>query len=183
MVWLFVALGIIVILVTIYFLFPIFKKIYLKRASGKKNKKDKKAEVKGEKVDETNPHVFKNEGGLFDDKKEDPDTKVNQENLEIKELFEETPKDYFEESEDNNLTIKQNFDELFGSDSNSYKNKNDNSFDYISDGNLEDDEEIKDLLEQIKTSSHGNNLAEEIEELPPVIKALMLSNIFDKKDI
>ena len=90
MVWLFVALGIIVILVTIYFLFPIFKKIYLKRASGKKNKKDKKAEVKGEKVDETNPHVFKNEGSLFDDKKEDPDTKVNQENLEIKELFEET---------------------------------------------------------------------------------------------
>ena len=107
MVWLFVALGIIVILVTIYFLFPIFKKIYLKRASGKKNKKDKKAEVKGEKVDETNPHVFKNEGSLFDDKKEDPDTKVNQENLEIKELFEETPKEYFEESEDNNLTIKQ----------------------------------------------------------------------------
>lgn len=183
MVWLFVGLGVLVVSITIYYLFPLFKKL---ASRPKKEKKEKHKKTK--KTESNNPTVITNPGGLFESK-EDPDTKVNEENLEIKELFEEKPKNYFEESDDSDLTINQDFDDLFGSEyipSKSLRTDDNSSFDFVSDGSVDgDDEEIKDFLEELKRTSltKKTSLAEEINELPPVIKALMISDLFDKKDI
>ena len=183
MVWLFVGLGVLIVGITIYYLFPLFKKL---ASRPKKEKKEKHKKTK--KTESNNPTVITNPGGLFESK-EDPDTKVNEENLEIKELFEEKPKNYFEESDDSDLTINQDFDDLFGSEYIPRKSPrivDKPSFDFISDGSVDgDDEEIKDFLEELKRTSltKKTSLAEEINELPPVIKALMISDLFDKKDI
>lgn len=183
MVWLFVGLGVLVVAITIYYLFPLFKKLASRPRKEKKERHKKKT-----KTEANNPNVIVNTGGLFE-RKEDPDTKVNEENLEIKELFEEKPKNYFEESDDSDLTINQDFDDLFGSESIPRKSPRivgKSSLDFVSDGSVDgDDEEIKDFLEELKRTSLTKNtsLAEEINELPPVIKALMISDLFDKKDI
>lgn len=183
MVWLFVGLGVLIVGIIIYYLFPLFEKL---ASRPKKEKKEKHKKTKKNKSN--NPTVINNPGGLFE-RKEDPDTKVNEENLEIKELFEEKPKNYFEESDDSDLTINQDFDDLFESENiprRSPRIVGKPSLDFVSDGSVDgDDEEIKDFLEELRRTSltKKTSLAEEINELPPVIKALMISDLFDKKDI
>lgn len=209
MVWI-ICISILVVGVLIYFLFPVLKKAFKnkgekkdrtsarelrrqqkleKREEKKKNKKIKA--TKKEDVSAENPHVFELKGDEFgEDLKplEDPDTKVNYDNLDFGGV-EETPVATPKEPSAFSNNIDDMFNEYFLDErvDDEPKQPIDNA-EFNSDGTVDsadgDDEEIKDFLEEFnRVSMQGKTtIKDDFENLSPEMKALMISNFLDRKD-
>ncbi len=208
MVWI-ISIAVLAVGVLIYFLFPVFKKIAKNRSEKKdrsserelkkqqrlekreeKKQLKKEKSVKKEEISAESPHVFELKGDEFgEDLKplEDPDTKVNYENLDFggTEEAPATPKD--QNSLSNN--IEDMFNEYFLDEREDDKpEKPVDNVEFNSDGTVDsadgDDEEIKDFLEEFnRVSMQGKStIKDDFENLSPEMKALMISNFLDRKD-
>lgn len=208
MVWI-ISIAVLAVGVLIYFLFPVFKKIAKNRSEKKDRsserelkkqqrleKREEKKQIKKEKnvkkeeISAESPHVFELKGDEFgEDLKplEDPDTKVNYDNLAFggTEEAPATPKD--QNSLSNN--IEDMFNEYFLDEREDDKpEKPVDNVEFNSDGTVDsadgDDEEIKDFLEEFnRVSMQGKStIKDDFENLSPEMKALMISNFLDRKD-
>ena len=201
MTWLFVGLGVLIVGILIYYSIPFFKKFKRiekrdnskkeqKRMARQERKQDKKIELKEAKVNEAAGNVVSAGEDFF----EDPDKKVNYENFDLGGYFEETPKnidnvtsDFFEEDDSFSENVDDMFENYFENNIHpSERNSNKNPFAFVSDGSVDgDDEEIRDFLEELNrvSTGDGSELSEDFKNLSPEMKALMISNFLDRKDI
>lgn len=208
MVWI-IGISALALGVLIYFLVPVFKKAAKNRGEKKdrsserelkkqqrlekreeKKQLKKEKSVKKEDISAENPHVFELKGDEFgEDLKplEDPDTKVNYDNLAFGGT-EETPAAPKEQSAFSN-NIDDMFNEYFLDEREDDKpEKPVDNVEFNSDGTVDsadgDDEEIKDFLEEFnRVSMQGKStIKDDFENLSPEMKALMISNFLDRKD-
>lgn len=150
----------------------------------KKSKKEKKEDMSLE-----NPHVYELNGDEFgDDLKplEDPDTKVNYDNLSYGGE-EETHSQPVQETSAFSDNIDEMFNEYFLDEKDDETEKPEEKIQFNSDGTVDsydgDDEEIREFLEEFERVNRGqNSLRDDFENLSPEMKALMISNFLDRKD-
>ena len=191
MIYLFIALTVMIFGILIYYFIPILKKFKitkkynvekLEKRAYKQNLKEKKQQEKKELLDKKRNHTLnenKKSAETFVDNEKDLDKRVDYNNLEINENFDFFDKESNSDEEEyfNNLNNKN----LINSQ-NSMSNEN---IIFSADGSIDgDDEEIKDLLAEFNQISFGEkkSIAEDFDELSPEMKALMLSNVLDKKN-
>lgn len=145
------------------------------RADKKQQKASKKLEKQLEKQEKIVP--------VKAESVEDPDTKVIENNLDLDGFFNtdfSSQKKDLDDEDSLKASYDDLFDDLFSSEyrANTRKVKDD-FYDIVS----SDDEEIVDYLDDDIFDSDNKDMAKMIKDLPPEIKAIMLSNVFDKKDI
>lgn len=209
MVWI-IIVAVLVVIALAYFVAPkILKKIKSKdgpkkdRASAREQKGQERLQKKEEKrlekkakkekqedVSTDNPHVFELKGDEFGDEFkpiEDPDTKVNYDNLDFGGDEEFQPKHVEEPSVFSN-NINDMFNEFFldeNEEQNQFNNPED-TFELNSNGSvdsLNEDDEIQDFLEEFeRIRNGGSTIKDDFENLSPEMKALMISNFLDRKD-
>ena len=203
MTWLFVGLGAAFVGILIYYSIPFFKKlknVEKKDSSKKEEKKLARQERKEEKLEKKNNLKQKgqetSQGSVVsagDDFFEDPDTKVNYENFDLGGYFEETPKinnnfenEHFEDDPFSE-NVNDMFESYFENDIHpSERTPKGDPFAFISDASIDgNDDEIQGFLEELNRVSSGgeSNLSEDFKNLSPEMKALMISNFLDRKDI
>lgn len=207
-IYLLIALAVLLVGILIYYSIPFFKKFKRKevkdsskkdekraaRQEKKDEKREKKQALKEAKAHENTTGTVVSADDDFFGEKEDPDTKVNYDNFEYDGFFDETPKqtssgfesDFFEEDE--NQDFSENIDDMFknyfndvrpSEELNTPKSKN-----ISSDNEFENSDDLQAFLEELnQISSDGGDLSEDFKNLSPEIKALMISNFLDRKDI
>lgn len=208
MAWI-IVLSVLIAGLLIYFLYPFIMKIVKKSKEGKPSgsserelkkqerllkREEKKLEKKSKKEKKEdmsleNPHVYELNGDEFGDELkplEDPDTKVNYDNLALGGDEEFRPQPVQEPSafSDN---IDDMFNEYFLDEREDEHEKPEEKIEFNSDGTVDssdgDDEEIREFLEEFERVNRGqNSLKEDFENLSPEMKALMISNFLDRKD-
>ena len=193
MTWLFIILSVAGLGLVLYFAWPVLSKMFKKAKESSKAKKDKKAEkqknkeAKSEKGEEKkqqdqNATVVVAGDNFF----EDPDTKVNYENFDVGGYFEKEPKNMFKEEspfvEDDDFS--KNVDEMFEKYfSNEIRPSERAGYDPFGEMR-ETDDELRELLEELNSGkSESTKISEDFKKLSPEMKALMISNFLDRKDI
>ena len=157
------------------------------KADKKQQKEDKKLERKLQKQEkavkpEEKVQVF-----------EDPDTQVIQNNLELDGFFNTdfssvNKSDYFDENESLKSSYDDAFEDFFSNERFDFSNNKskidpyNTSEDSFYGNDISGDDDISDFLNE-DYFSDKNDMAKMIKDLPPEIKAIMLSDVFDKKDI
>ena len=213
MTWLIVGICVLVVGIIIYYSIPLFKKFFgnrdasksAERATKRAIKKEEKRAEKEEKnalkkrreqaptpvaqtEQQASENSLVNENAI--DLKEDPDEKVNMENLSYDGYFDSpsiAPAQQKPITETNPL--EENVDDLFNRIFNIDKPESkirDQTPTFVSDGTIDGrDEEIRDFLEEferINSGSDKSSIAEDFEKLSPEMKALMISNFLDRKE-
>lgn len=172
MVYVLIFIGILILIALVYFFLPffknknlnIFKKIADRNAKRKQEKEDKKNSKK------LDVNIEKNE------KKEDTDTKVEENNLEYNGFFETNfaPEEEALKVEPINEGFDDIFDSLFSDSKPTHSSLKYSENDLIKDG------EISDFL--TTNNEKSEDISQIISDLPPEIKAMLFSNVLDKKD-
>lgn len=149
------------------------------KESIKQDKKNQKEQKKLEKQQAKQEIELKQEKSV----KDDPDLKIDNNNLDIDGFF-NTDFNAKKEKEANNEDILNKeyddiFDSLFSNDRPSSK-LNDDFDDVVYDPVKES--EIRDYLNDESNLKNDKDIGKMIAELPPEIKALLLSDALDKKD-
>lgn len=207
MAWI-IVLSVLIIGLLAYFLYPSITKMIKKGKEGKPSKSSERELKKQERIEKRqekklekksrkekkedlsleNPHVYELKGDEFgDDFKplEDPDTKVNYDNLDFGgEEYHSKPA---EESSAFSNNIDDMFNEYFLDEKNNENDSPEETVEFSSDGTVDsadgDDEEIREFLEEFDRIKRGqNSLKDDFENLSPEMKALMISNFLDRKD-
>ena len=209
MTWLIIGLGVLILGIAIYYSIPFFKKLAKKRDNVKSSQRsterairreEKKANRENKRKEKAKKVQKQKEEGLVTDAadldnehaidliNEDPDEKVNLENLSYENYFDNEPiqteHKTVERVAENPLEedIGELFEKMFNVNSN--RPVQENQTDFISDGSLDGNEEdIKDFLEEFDmlNSEGRGTLADDFNKLSPEMKALFISNLFDKK--
>ena len=190
MVWFIVFASIIALCGIIYLFLPMFKKLKNSKSVLKSKKEDKevkksikqdKKQQKEDKKLERKLEKQEKSSAIEEKKFEDPDTKVIENNLDLDGFFNTDFSSLKKEEERESIKSSYDdiFDDMFSNEQYSFSGrKNDNyNFDDI------DDAEINEFLEDDMFTFDKNNMSQMIKDLPPEIKAIMLSDVFDKKDI
>ena len=198
MTWLFVGLAVLVLGLIIYFISPFFIKLFKarKEKTSKKPKKDKslekqiKKEEKEQKALEKKQDKKAEQGVIVEagaDFFEDPDTKVNYENFDVGGLFEndETPSFnsnnlFVDDDEDFAQNINDLYDKYFTNDI----RPSARSFNPSEMLENSTDDDLNEFLEQMNSQNGDpNTISEDFKKLSPEMKALLISNFLDRKDI
>lgn len=199
MIWLFVGIAVLVLALIVYFLSPFFIKLIKSRKDKplKQNKKDKsfekqiKKEEKEKKALEKSQDKQQVEQGVVevagDDFFEDPDTKVNYENFDVGGFFENDEMSSFEsnkpvfESDDFSDNIDDMFEKYFNNEVRPSDREEYNPFFESGEANEED---LNEFLEQLNSQTgESGSISEDFKNLSPEMKALLISNFLDRKDI
>ena len=149
------------------------------KESIRQDKKNQKEQKKLEKQQAKQESEAKSEKPV----KEDPDLKIDNNNLDIDGFF-NTDFNAAKEKDSNkddilNKEYDDIFDSLFSNDrpsSKSYENDNDGTYDPVKES------EIRDYLNDESDLNSDKDIGKMIADLPPEIKALLLSDALDKKD-
>ncbi len=210
MTWLIVGICVLLVGIIIYYSIPLFKKIFKNRNSNKSVEKETKRAIKREErraekrekndLKKSKEHAPKpvvsaeqdSENSLVNENaielKEDPDERVNTNNLKYEGYFDSvpTPPTNQKPIADAN-PLEENVDDLFNKifnvDERDRKSGN-KAPTFVSDG-MNGNEEIGDFLEEFETlnsRSARNSIAEDFDRLSPEMKALMISNFLDRKE-
>lgn len=213
MTWLIVGICVLVVGIIIYYSIPLFKKLFGNRDASKSaeratkraiKKEEKRAEKKEKNAlkkrreqaptpvaqteQQASENSLVNENAI--DLKEDPDEKVNIENLSYDGYFDSpsiAPAQQKPITETNPLeeNVDDLFNRIFNIDKPESKIRNQIPT-FVSDGTIDGrDEEIRDFLEEferINSGSDKSSIAEDFEKLSPEMKALMISNFLDRKE-
>lgn len=150
------------------------------KESIRQDKKNQKEQKKLEKQQAKQESEAKPEKPV---KEEDPDLKIDNNNLDIDGFF-NTDFNAAKEKDSNkddilNKEYDDIFDNLFSNDrpsSKSYENDNDGTYDPVKES------EIRDYLNDESSLRENKDIGKMIADLPPEIKALLLSDALDKKD-
>lgn len=203
MVW-FIVLGVIIALCGIIYLFlPMLKKLKNSKPTSKyKEKKEVKKSIKADKKQQKEDKKLerklqKQEKAVEPEEKvqvfEDPDTQVIQNNLELDGFFNTdfssvNKSDYFDENESLKSSYDDAFEDFFSNERFDFSNSKskidpyNTSEDSFYGNDISGDDDISDFLNE-DYFSDKKDMAKMIKDLPPEIKAIMLSDVFDKKDI
>lgn len=186
MTWLLVLIIVLVVITVGYYLFRFFKKHNFKFPKREKVKKEKPNKIEIEKTEQ--PEIVK--------PKEDPDTQVDQNNLEIDGFF--SSDGFYNQEEYNEDSISDEYNNLFNSLFENSRNKQNSiiSDDYDNElGEIKESEIYKDIdydnfyYEDEESEDYDEFLTNEksklnktFENLPLEIKALLLTDGLKKKD-
>lgn len=206
MTWLFVGLCVLIVGILIYYSIPFFKKLFgnkdynkraqksndraIKREEKKVNKiskKESKEKLKNQQrqINSNSDVKLENENAI--DLNNDPDEKVDLNNLKYEGYFDDIKSNGELNSKPTQINpleedVNTLFNEIYNTQTTStsdneavvpLENRNDSN---------NDNEEIRDLFEDFENLKKGNNnLADDFNKLSPEMKALMISNFLDKK--
>ncbi|MDD4110902.1 MAG: hypothetical protein PHS54_05085 [Clostridia bacterium] len=184
MIWIIVASSILVVSLLFYIFYPSLKaKFALNRINQNIKSKDKKNNVNFTKFSKDAEEI---ENKDIDNKKEDPDTKIDYENFDLGGLFDEDKdsEESIDKEEDNDenpyLDKFEDFFNKYITDPKETQPQTNNPFRMRSKDWAEDD----DINELLKGSFSGS--AEDVEEqfngLSDEMKALVLSNFLNRKE-
>lgn len=181
MFWLFISIGVIVLLLIIYIFHPslkvLFKKI-VKKPSAKKKDKEKVIPISKK----ANVEIVQNREDLFNEEKsfEDKDLRIDYDNLDIG--------DFFEEEENSNITNIR----ISDTEKNIYADKLDQDFESIF-LNLKKEskkdidfkkniynDDLNDLMDVEYTRE--KDIQTQFDEMSDEVKALLLSDFLKRKD-
>lgn len=188
--WWIMFIVLIAIIGLIYLFLPLIKKSVEKSKAKSQDKKTLKESIKQDKKNQKEQKKLDKQQAKEEAQekanepiKEDPDLKIEENNLDIDGFFNadfNAKKQENLSSEGLNSEYDNIFDKLFSNDrpSSNMQNATDNqSFDAVRES------EIKDYLNDDEFSSNQtSDIGKMIAELPPEIKALLLSDALDRKD-
>lgn len=188
MYWIFIAVGVLAILLLIYIFYPSIKKLWggkrIRIVKEKRVKKDKTPEVITPPVKNEDIEIIQNYGDLFKEEKlfDDPDTKVNYKNLDLGDFFED-------DNEILNITnVKApRTDNLYG---NKLDDDVESLFEEFRRESIKDRDvpskyySYKDELSEIMDSEQGdkNDVKTQFEKMSDEMKALFISDILKRVD-
>lgn len=203
MVWFIVFICIIALCGLIYLFLPIFKKLKgVKPVSKSKEKKEVKQSIKQDKKQQKEDKKLERKRQKQEKSEvkeasqsafEDPDTKVIQNNLDLDGFFNNDfssakKEKYFNEKESLKSSYDDAFEDFFSNERFDFSNNKrkidpyNTSEDNFYGNDISGDDDISDFLNE-DYFSDKKDMAKMIKDLPPEIKAIMLSDVFDKKDI
>lgn len=185
----YIILAVVLVFALGYFFLPFFKKnrtnIFQKLKEKSIKKKELKLEKKQLKLEKKSSKEQKEE--IEEDKeekekKEDPDVEVQVNGLEYDGFFNNDfskKEEMLEDEETLNDNLDDLFDELF-SDTNFNKKSRDFDFNPSDDFNSNDDFDLNDF--DVERFNDSDDISSVIKNLPPEVKAMLLSNVLNKKD-
>ena len=195
MVWFIVIAAAILICGLIYLFLPLLKKMKngktAKTSEKSQIKKEIKADKKQQKADRKVERQLqkqeKDQEIISMSQHEDPDVKVEENNLDFDGFFSpdySSEKQKFDERESLKSSYDDAFEGMFESDAHNSRNRNRERDSFYNIEDFASDNDLADFLnEDAFKSSNKDNMAKMIQDLPPEIKAIMLSDVLDKKDI
>lgn len=202
--WIIIVVVSICVLILLFYFFPSLRKLFSIKSSGSKKpslrkakleekrkaKENKAQEKERKKLEKLNAGgtIINNEGDLFSDNpQEDPDTKVNYDNLNFDGLFQDDmpkpkPKNSKEDSED----FQEFLNKYFSDDKKTRGPRKglNTSFTFKDDSDDESEaDEISDYLQNYDPNEiEDDEIKKQLDKMPPEIKALIISNFLDSRN-